>query len=654
MRRIAVLLALVATPLTAPAQDANRPAPEASRLAAARALVEKSDRYLHHSKLKRGMKGYGLSVLKGTEIEKFDFEIVSVVGQFNTAQDAVLAKLSSDTYDFEKAGIISGMSGSPMYVRDPADGKFKMIGALAFGWNLSKEPLTGIQPITHMLSISGVLDEAAEDNTTRRAASKSARTLTDKQLTMLLRDGTKRDFAKVFTRAAATRRKADATDSTPRLTPLRCPLLIAGMSDGAARRARRLFAGANLMPVQAGRVGGKAARDLKEVKLEPGSSVSVPLVSGDADWYAIGTVTEVIDDHVLAFGHAFYGEGKVDYPMANAYVHTVVKSLSSSFKLGSSGVVLGGLKQDAYVGILGKTGNRPKMIPVTVTVRDKRTDRVHKYEYEVVKEYWFTPTLLRAVIVESVLAWHNPPLQHHTRYKVRVDYDKLPSLTAENRGSNDSGYDAASDVTRVVYALTNNHYHEPIFPEKVSVELTVSEGNIGAGMVTLKLDGETYEPGETVTGSILLRRYRKERTRLDVKFKLPKDMDEGTYTLTAMDYLDEISADRRTNPHRYAARKADELVSVARRVVQPRATTLYMQVLLPEGGLAIHRQNLPDLPESKAALLRQAQLPDTYTTRRRLVQTQKTKYVLNGNVSARFTVRKTPEKTPTHKQEKRP
>jgi hypothetical protein len=36
------------------------------------------------------------------------------------------------------------------------------------------------------------------------------------------------------------------------------------------------------------------------------------------------------------------------------------------------------------------------------------------------------------------------------------------------------------------------------------------------------------------------------------------------------------------------------------------------------------------------------------------VQPQKTDYVLSGSVSARFTVRKTPEKTPTHKQEKRP
>lgn len=654
MRRVVVLLTLAATALPACSADANRPPVEGNRLSAARAFVEKSDKYLHHSKLKRGMKGYGLSVLAGTKIEKFDFEIVSVVANFNTAQDGILATVSSDSFDFEKSGIISGMSGSPMYVQDPADGKFKMIGALAFGWNLSKEPLCGIQPITHMLSISGVLDEAAEDDTARRSSDATGRTtLTDKQLALLLRDGTKRDFAKVFNARGETARSSDA-DATPRLTPLRCPLLISGMSDGVAKRASALFASRHLMPVRAGGVGGKTAHHLKDVKLAPGSSVSVPLVSGDADWYAIGTVTEVIDNNVLAFGHAFYGEGKVDYPMANAYVHTVVKSLTSSFKLGSSGVLRGRLHQDAYVGILGRTGEKATMIPVEITVRDERTDRVHKYRYEVVKEYWFTPTLLRAVIVESVLAWHNPPLEHHTRYKVRVDYDKLPSLSAENLGSNDGGYDAASDVTRVVYALTNNRYHKPIFPKKVSVELTVSKGNIAASMMNLRLDGETYEPGDTVTGSILLRRYRKERTRLAVKFKLPKDIEEGTYTLRAMDYFGEIAADQAANPHRYAARKPEELVTVARRVVVPQANTLYLQISLPEGGLAIHREALPDLPESKAALLRQANLPDTHTTRKRLVQTQKTRYVLNGSVAGRFTVRKTPEKTPTHKQETRP
>ncbi|MBS3820731.1 MAG: hypothetical protein KGY81_03095, partial [Phycisphaerae bacterium] len=119
--------------------------------------VEQSDRYLHHSRLKRGMKGYGLTVFAGTTVETFDVEIVSVVQNFDIGQDVILARASG--HGLDESMIAQGMSGSPVFVKDPRDGKDKMIGAIAYGWPFSKEPLAGIQPITQMLAIAGVLDE---------------------------------------------------------------------------------------------------------------------------------------------------------------------------------------------------------------------------------------------------------------------------------------------------------------------------------------------------------------------------------------------------------------------------------------------------------------------------------------------------------------
>ena len=97
----------------------------------ARKFVESSDRYLHHSHLKRGMKGYGLTVFAGTKIERFEARIVSVVKNFNPGQDVILAML--DEEKLKNSQVIAGMSGSPVFMKDPADGKFKMIGAVAYG-----------------------------------------------------------------------------------------------------------------------------------------------------------------------------------------------------------------------------------------------------------------------------------------------------------------------------------------------------------------------------------------------------------------------------------------------------------------------------------------------------------------------------------------
>jgi hypothetical protein len=164
--RWGVVLVLMAAVLSAAAQPVASSGDVA--LDRARAFVENSDRYLHHSHLQRGMTGYGKTVMAGVKIERFEVEIVSVMtsalGQWGPRQDVILAKLSG--LELEKTNVIAGMSGSPVYVVDPRDGKEKMIGAVAYGWSGQKEPLCGLQPITQMLAVNGVLGDgrAVETN----------------------------------------------------------------------------------------------------------------------------------------------------------------------------------------------------------------------------------------------------------------------------------------------------------------------------------------------------------------------------------------------------------------------------------------------------------------------------------------------------------
>src|SRR6478672_9126509 len=98
------------------------------------------------SQIRAGMKGYGLTVFEGSKVEKFDVEIIGVLNQIGPDQDLILAKVDSAV--IRRAGVIAGMSGSPIYI----DGK--VIGALAYSWQFSKEPVAGITPIEEMLRIS--------------------------------------------------------------------------------------------------------------------------------------------------------------------------------------------------------------------------------------------------------------------------------------------------------------------------------------------------------------------------------------------------------------------------------------------------------------------------------------------------------------------
>jgi SpoIVB peptidase S55 len=96
--------------------------------------------------IKPGMKGVGRTVFSGTEPEEFGVEILGVLPGFPAPrQSAIIARLTGPLT--ERTGVFGGMSGSPVYI----DGR--LVGAIAFSFPFSKEPIAGITPIKQMIDI---------------------------------------------------------------------------------------------------------------------------------------------------------------------------------------------------------------------------------------------------------------------------------------------------------------------------------------------------------------------------------------------------------------------------------------------------------------------------------------------------------------------
>src|SRR5206468_3165400 len=116
---------------------AQRPAVEAS---------PKDSRLFALEDLRPGMKGTASTVFSGTEPEQFGVEILGVLPGFPAPrQSAIIARLSGP--NVEKTGVFAGMSGSPVYIDN------KLVGAIAFSFPFSKEPIAGITPIQQMIDI---------------------------------------------------------------------------------------------------------------------------------------------------------------------------------------------------------------------------------------------------------------------------------------------------------------------------------------------------------------------------------------------------------------------------------------------------------------------------------------------------------------------
>jgi hypothetical protein len=248
-------------------------------------------KYITIDEIQAGMKGYCLSCLKDTKVEKFELEVISVVYNMDAGRDAILVKVDDERFMY--AGVIAGCSGSPVYI----DGR--LAGAMAFGWSNSKDPLYGVTPIKDMHE-AGRGGGSAED--------------LGAGLGSVIFDYTRPlDFAEIDKRFKGF--LESRTQYSGGMPTLRCPVVISGLPECVAERLGTELEPFGLMAV-AGSGGGasksSAARS-SDVQLEPGSSLVVPLVTGDIMVLATGTATEVIGDTVYGFGHGLLTYGRDSY-----------------------------------------------------------------------------------------------------------------------------------------------------------------------------------------------------------------------------------------------------------------------------------------------------------------------------------------------------
>jgi hypothetical protein len=89
-------------------------------------------KYITVDEIRPGMEAYCLTVYKGTQIEKFDLNVLDVVRDWRAGKDGILVRSTDER--FVRTGPVAGCSGSPVYI----DGR--LAGALAWGTIFSKDP----------------------------------------------------------------------------------------------------------------------------------------------------------------------------------------------------------------------------------------------------------------------------------------------------------------------------------------------------------------------------------------------------------------------------------------------------------------------------------------------------------------------------------
>jgi hypothetical protein len=123
-----------------------------------------------------------------------------------------------------------------------------------------------------------------------------------------------------------------------------------------------------------------------------------------------------------------------------------------------------------------------------------------------------------------------------------------------------------------------------------------------------------------------------------VSLRLPADLPEGNYEASLVEAVMSVRRRLRNDPASSEPRDIAGLLNVLRLQTEPRRTSLYLHVPLPDRGLAVEGQPLPNLPGSARAVFATARRTQEPPLRADLVASTDTPWVVEGSQSLKFTV----------------
>ena len=437
-----------------------------------------AEEFLPLSDVREGMHGYAKTVVHGTKIDTFDVDVLGIMKNKGSAGgDLVLVKVSGPLID-ETGGIAQGMSGSPVYI----DGR--LLGAIAYGFPQSDGRIGMVTPISDMLRL-WTIDSGEEKK----------------------ESGADRD-----------------------LIPLATPLMASGYTPSGMEFLTDKMKDFNMVPYSA----ASAGVDEMPRPLEAGGAVSATLVTGDLKLGAVGTVTYVDKDHMVAFGHPFLDKGSSSYFMHNSYIFTVVPSRNIPFKLGSVGAEIGTVNEDRGSGISGLSGKVPESVRLHSSVLDEDTGRTQSLNVRMVQNERMLPMLS----VTSVYNNMSNTLDRNGEGTVSLSYTLFPEdlnkrpFTRSNMywSSKDISERSVDEMYNVIRILEQNRF-EPYKLRDISVDMKVTKDRKTAQLLDASASPTVVSPGDTIYVRARLAPYRGEVFYKDLAFTVPKDQPLGTMIL---------------------------------------------------------------------------------------------------------------------------
>ena len=606
--RIVLLTALAGLTLAARPAEARPPVPM-SHPAPGQRLKWDSKKFMHVSELRPGMRGYALTVFKGTTISKFGIEILGVMSKFNEGKDYIMFRVTDGPPVTRGLGIAHGMSGSPIYVNG------RLVGAISLGNEFAKDPIGFATPIESMFDAWSPDLPAHPSNISASPPSGMA--------------------------AEAGQRQNFGT--------LSLPLMVSGMNALGISRLQSALAPFHFNVMAGGGSGSSAATNplAKGATLVPGSAVGVSLVQGDIDLTATGTVTYRDGNRLLLFGHPFTSLGPIDAALTTAYVVDIYPSYQASVKFGSPIKTVGRIFQDRPFSVGGVIGPMPEMVPMTVAIDDQSIHRQKTYHVRILNHPLLTGQFVTQVADSAIEQVHGQPGDSIATVTMDVDVEEIGHVKRTNTFYDAISIDqaAVADIDSLMHLLSSNSFY-PLAVKSVKMGVTIQNRHDTAEIDHLFIKQSHFAPGDTVDVGVVLKPYKRPLYTRMVSVKIPLGTTDGSLpisvrgggseggTTSLLGGLIQLRAPESTGP----------VANIGQLVKQfedkPRNNELVARLTLPTSAISVKGEKLSNLPPTLAQVMQSSHSTGLRTERDEVKVTQTVPYIVTGSQTITVTVRR--------------
>ena len=560
------------------------------------------------AELRPGMRGVAKSVFRGADITSFNVEVIGVLKKENLGGDSVLIRVLDGPVVERSTGVARGMSGSPVYI----DGR--LLGAIAFTYRFAKEPIGGVTPVEDMLEALEHPEKASSPPSAQ--ASVIPAQIRGRTITQALVAGFGAD------------EEALAEDHcTIVMEPLATPLACSGFSPRSLRLVAEALRPYGIQPVAG--PGPLPEKDWVDVDLQPGSSIGVKLMDGDFTGAATGTLTYRDQNVLLAFGHPLLQAGRVDMPLATAWVHDVMPSTDISNKITSIMKTVGAVQQDRAWSIAGVLGQSAPMVNVSIQIHDRTRDLTRKYHVEVVQNEDMTVPMVLAGLFNAVDAAYKPSGRGTARVRFTIKTTDGKEIARENMFYSVASVGDATvqEAAQAMVLLTKNQFDRQKI-QSVDVVSDLSDAELEAAIDDVYAEQTIAKAGEDLTLHVRLKQKDKAPVEKVVTLRVPEEVARGAMQIGICGGGNERTLEARLGISQPEPQNLGDLIE--RFQTTEASNRLCVIAALPNPSFRISNRELSRVPSSVAGTLAQSRWADLRQGKEKIVKVVDTEFALSG------------------------